>query len=548
MRRLLAFGLGLAACGALVQIAGAQEDITVTSYYPSPRGVYQELRSINDAYLAYDPADLTSMVAIGTTQPPVTSTAKLYVLGPIDADAFRAFQQNGIYAFLESGATDATLPNGALVGAYNSATNSFAPLKIDGAPVLINSRVPAGPGQWVGIGTTQPRRSLEVNGTIVANQKIVLPTCSAGNFSCLIWNLDAGVGLGNRFRVYTQPDFNTPGEELMTITTNGNMGIKTTNPLDDLQIESTDPSFSLSRPGVGRIFRIRNNPTRSEVLFDFSPALAGDGGGGTDTAFMFVNPFRWENPNVSWPTPFGLNGNVHTFFHTNPGTGDVHIRGGVGINTDQPMRHLHVNGEIVAVNRMSLATDMTLTSPTWHMDNFADRFRIFRQPNLNTAGTEYFTIDSTGGEVRSRGNFRITGTYICSSAWDIAETVATVEGLARPLEPGDVVVIAKEADEQVTLTSQPYDPLVAGVVSTNPGVLLGGELDGSAVAIMGRVPLKVTAENGPIRRGDLLVSASKPGYAMRGDPDAIEPGTLIGKAMGEHESGDGTVTVFLTLR
>ena len=35
------------------------------------------------------------------------------------------------------------------------------------------------------------------------------------------------------------------------------------------------------------------------------------------------------------------------------------------------------------------------------------------------------------------------------------------------------------------------------------------------LALMGRVPVKATAENGLIRPGDLLTVSSKPGYAMR---------------------------------
>jgi len=60
---------------------------------------------------------------------------------------------------------------------------------------------------------------------------------------------------------------------------------------------------------------------------------------------------------------------------------------------------------------------------------------------------------------------------------------------------------------------------VAGVIATNPTIVLGnGKTENTAVMTMiGRVPVKVTDENGPIERGDLLVTASKPGYAMRYD-------------------------------
>jgi nucleoside phosphorylase len=142
-----------------------------------------------------------------------------------------------------------------------------------------------------------------------------------------------------------------------------------------------------------------------------------------------------------------------------------------------------------------------------------------------------------------RGNMRIGGTYTCSANPDLAENIPHAVGLARALEPGDVVVVDQAKDENMTLSSRPYDPTVLGIISTQPGVLLGAEQPGKAVALVGRVPTKVTAENGPIRRGDLMVTSSKPGYAMRADPDKVKPGTVLGKALGELVEGEGTIVV-----
>ena len=56
---LLLGGLGIG-----VRLAQA-EDLTITTYYPSPRGVYQELRTTNNAFLATQ----GGAVGIGTTNP-----------------------------------------------------------------------------------------------------------------------------------------------------------------------------------------------------------------------------------------------------------------------------------------------------------------------------------------------------------------------------------------------------------------------------------------------------------------------------------------------
>ena len=60
------------------------------------------------------------------------------------------------------------------------------------------------------------------------------------------------------------------------------------------------------------------------------------------------------------------------------------------------------------------------------------------------------------------------------------------------------------------------------------------------------VPCKVSAENGPIRPGDLLVTSSTPGHAMR--DDRPEPGTILGKALGSIDFGTGLIEVLVMLQ
>jgi hypothetical protein len=69
------------------------------------------------------------------------------------------------------------------------------------------------------------------------------------------------------------------------------------------------------------------------------------------------------------------------------------------------------------------------------------------------------------------------------------------------------------------------------------------------LATDGAVPaLKVTTANGPIQAGDLLVSSSTPGVAMKADPSKAVTGTIIGKALGSLQSGTGTVPALITLK
>ena len=76
------------------------------------------------------------------------------------------------------------------------------------------------------------------------------------------------------------------------------------------------------------------------------------------------------------------------------------------------------------------------------------------------------------------------------------------------------------------------------------------EIDGVHLALAGRVPVKATTENGPIKVGDLLVSSSKPGYAMKGDKETIAriQGVVLGKAMESLSEGEGEILVLVSLQ
>jgi len=63
------------------------------------------------------------------------------------------------------------------------------------------------------------------------------------------------------------------------------------------------------------------------------------------------------------------------------------------------------------------------------------------------------------------------------------------------------------------------------------------------LALMGRVPVKATTENGPIRPGDLLTVSSETGYAARcaGAKECV----IIGKALEGLKEGEGMILVLV---
>lgn len=144
---------------------------------------------------------------------------------------------------------------------------------------------------------------------------------------------------------------------------------------------------------------------------------------------------------------------------------------------------------------------------------------------------------STAGEVYAHGAFHPNGV-------DYSDRLPSASGL----EPGDVVALGHDGLLHETIRANETD--VAGVYSTRPGVVGQREEETRTtipVALAGMIPVKASDENGAIQIGDLLVSSSTPGRAMRA-PANPRPGTVIGKAMQPLESGNGEIEMLVMLR
>ena len=171
---------------------------------------------------------------------------------------------------------------------------------------------------------------------------------------------------------------------------------------------------------------------------------------------------------------------------------------------------------------------------------------LWNQAGVGSAATDVFRVDDTG-----KGFFD-GGTQ--TGGADFAESVAVSKGPV-PYEPGDLLVLDVSANRRLTLAAQPYSTLVAGIYSTKPGVLATAHkmTDSSSgaeipLAIIGIVPCKLSAENGSVQRGDLLVTSSTPGYAMKGTDRTRMLGAIVGKALEPLEQGTGVIQVLVTLQ
>ncbi|MEB3294554.1 MAG: hypothetical protein VKJ24_15465, partial [Synechococcales bacterium] len=131
-----------------------------------------------------------------------------------------------------------------------------------------------------------------------------------------------------------------------------------------------------------------------------------------------------------------------------------------------------------------------------------------------------------------------------TSAMDVAERFKAFQ----ILELGEVVVIDRDHKEAVKPCDRAYDQSVIGIVSTEPGFILGLEAEEVPIALCGRVPCKVDADIAAIEVGDLLTTSPTPGHAQKLLDSSRAVGTVIGKALEPLEKGQGKILVFVLSR
>ena len=300
----------------------------------------------------------------------------------------------------------------------------------------------------------------------------------------------------------------TNGVERMRISAAGNVGFGTTTPLTRMHLMSSDSSWP-----------------RGVLVDQFSS----DGG-----AALFVGRKARGTPEA--PTAVANGDNIYTLTpqpydgatYFNPARMYFSVDGPVTTNSI-PMAIRFTTGDFAENERMRITSGGTVGIGT-------------ATPNpaykLDVQGDANFSGVVTGGNIRAHYQ-------------DLAEWVPAREELAA----GTVVVLDTATDNTVTKSTKPYDTTVAGVVSAQPGILLGVPDPSKAqIATTGRVRVRVDASAASIRRGDLLVTGNKPGTAMKSVPVEVggvaihRPGTVLGKALEPLESGEGEILVLLSLQ
>lgn len=243
--------------------------------------------------------------------------------------------------------------------------------------------------------------------------------------------------------------------------------------------------------------------------------------------------------------------------------------GELSIDTDLDVIRVHDGSHpggyaLIGANAAQTMTNKTLVTPTI-TDGMTANGNItisngtsdisFPTTNGNiqftVGGSDIFRV-APGGIVNDLGN-GVGNIGNSTGYWNTVFAKATSAQYADVAEKyiadqiypaGTVIEIGGVAE--VTATKTTASTKIAGVVSTNPALIMNaGEtaLNTIEVALIGRVPCCVV---GTINRGDLLCSSDTPGHARSLPAPLYQPGAVIGKALEDHNSdGPGVIEVLV---
>ena len=362
------------------------EDMTVETYYPSPRGVYQELRTTDNTALA----TLAGNVGIGTTSPGGHGTGSVgpfldiyntssasFGVNPeiyLGTSATAANSYLGAWGAYTSGTTAAD-KRAALIGIATDASSSTSPSgRID---FITNNN-----GTWlipmtikasgnVGIGTTAPQSNLHIfkteGGVGTKDATITLGGYSTQGTTIASYRPESDSN--SRGLMFSTRKTGVGMVDAVTIDQSGNVGIGTTGPSDRLEVQfnaaDTRRGFALTDEtgAQAMIVPTGNGVASSYAHFGYNFYAA------TPSQLKFRNGFNHSNG-------IGFGEGINFWTESAPGTGgdnlDPRVRmkitndGNVGIGTTNPALRLHVHDN--ADYRLGRFTTGHAAGPTLEFD------------------------------------------------------------------------------------------------------------------------------------------------------------------------------------
>ncbi len=497
--------------------AARSEDLTVTTYYPSPNGSYDALLakrfavgdvnsdgSINVSDIPGSNGYLlvADKVGIGTASPSASLNTTYGIAigsgsGVSSTDGNRRSLQfltdtnyGGVYNSHSGYLLYSTMPGGWGTAQLNFAVSTNWGVYNTASPTMTLSAAN------VGIGTTSPGTLLHVygNGGWPAGFRTEYSGGSGNG-----WNIVDGTDNN----LYIGYGTSSAPSAKVVLQNGGNVGIGTTAPDTKLEVVSADSTSGLSYAGTLRI-------SSSSPQLDFVDSDNNDWA-------IHVNSNKMYFIRDSWTyTDLVLNGS-----------------GNIGMGTDNPNSNmkLDVMGEICS---------STLGAAGGQIRMIYGNYGCFIR---NDGSNTYFLLTSAGNQYGSWNTLRPL--YINNASGyvtfgnghgDLAENYR-ISGTALR---GSLMSI-DNAVPSTAVKAGPSHRSLLGVVSTTPGAVMdtdGGfhiglgtkkeyKNEKTPVVLTGAAPVLVTSHNGRISIGDPLGISPVPGFGAK----AVSAGLTVGMAL-----------------
>jgi hypothetical protein len=394
---------------------------------------------------------------------------------------------------------------------------------------------------------------------------------------------------------------------LFTLTKSGNFGLSTTSPFAKLSIDNPASStnttlFNISSTtNIGGVFS-------TSTLFSVSNTgltTIGDSGATGDANFQFASDSNaWSMGYATADKSFRIASSTdlasNVAFMISKG-------GYIGLASSTPSTLFGLNIGTSTLLGAGTASNLTLNigtvaysnSATTTIQNVANGFSIATSttagngPVLSISGTgatstiSFFGATTTGlaatggvgvpvasrnmliiGNGKTQANISIVNGGICvdNDGWCTASTTGRITARSSFLTTGaDVAEMYPAAETMIqgeiaaTVNGQIVGKAnaasrtrVIGIVSSKPSLTIGDAtnegdtFDGQVpIALVGRVPVKVSLENGPINPGDRITLSSVPGVGMKAA--AFDTSVGIALEMYNQNSTSTMVLAFVNL-